>query len=485
MERFDAIVIGASVNGLVAAAYLARGGANVLVLERGEQVGGAARSEQRKSGAIFSAEGCAGELIAAAIARDLDLAKYGFCALPVHAAYALAPGLPALRLSSDDGVLARSLYAVSKRDAERIFELRALVCRAAASRVELSGWPLAFDGKRMSVKQGMAQAARIDREQRGELSYFWTASLRDVLDHFLESPLLKVQIATRAMLGSTRRSDEAFTARRLFAHPLLRPYAGPPSLGAYSRRGAGAMTEALAAAASGHGAVLRTAADVRTVMRRRGRVSGVALLDGEEIEARMVVSGVADARSFLALTNASDHNAAATASQSLAKLDLFLDPAPELPALGSLLTREPGDIVVGSPTGELDTPTMILGVPGFVDHTRNGQSGIVMSILMTSVTTMDWNADRRTRFAAQMIKALDAVSPRLSTRIRDLRLTMPGEGEIMTGVAPTDGRLGDGQPGFVSCRPKSPEGANTGLGGAAAAHAALALLSRRGTPWQR
>jgi phytoene dehydrogenase-like protein len=507
MDLLDAVVVGAGVDGLVAASYLAKAGARVLVVEKRETVGGGAVSVRRKSGAVLSSEACAEPRLDARIVADLGLARHGYGVVPVHATYALAADRAPVILSSDDRVTANALLARSRRDAERFFDLRAAVRRALsvpwpARRNPLPLMPLRG---RLSLKSALAAQATLPPRLRAELSHFWTVSIGDLLESYLETDLLKAHLAGRALCAMPHGPYAPYTAHLLSRHPVL---AGDGSLGAYIRGGAGTLTDALAAVLASFGGSLRTSAPVVKVPAARNGKASVVLENGEEIEARVVLSSLGIARTVRSLLateavpSALFERMAAETRPMLARLDLVLETAPSFPALGNQLAREPGDIVLVPSLAALDAaheawvarklpeaPAIILSVPSFVDPSRGAPNAHIVSALIHGVPERladgPWTKKRGADFAARVIREISAVCPGIADRIREFRLKMPGDGEasgLVEEALPDALRLEAGLKHLLVCGPQLEAGVFSGAGGQAAATAALQMLSKR-SPW--
>lgn len=510
MDRYDAIVIGAGVDGLVAATYLARAGTRVLVLEKSETVGGGAVSQKRKSGAILSSEAFAEPRLDTQIAADLDLARYGYGIVPVQASYALAPGEPPLSLSADDRAMASALEARSPRDAERFFELRSLVKRAmqAGEPALLSPLPLLQTRRGLSVKAALAAEAKLALRERAELSHFRTVSVGHLLDSMLETALLKAHLGARALFGLPHAPYAPFSARCLARHPLL---GGDGTLGAYIRGGAGVLTGALTAALASFGGSVRTSASVVKVPPARNGRASVVLESGETIEARVVISSLGVGRTVRGLLAAETvpssvfARAAPDMRPIQARLDLVLDAPPEFPALGEALAREPGDIVLLPSLAALDTAheswlarklpetlAIIVSLPSLIDPTRAAPGAHVLSALVHGVPERlsdgPWTNKRGADFAARVVHAITGVSPGIAQRVRELRLRLPGDGEAMRPLEEQASfALGRevGLKHLLVCGPNAQSAVFSGRGGKVAAREALSLLSRRRLlPWR-
>ncbi len=117
-SRYDAIVVGAGHNGLICAAYLAKAGWKVLVLERRHQVGGATTSEEIYPGFTYTCCSYVVSLLRPWIIRDLELPKYGYEILPLESTFTPFPDGRYLMRDSDPERTRRSIAKFSPKDAE-------------------------------------------------------------------------------------------------------------------------------------------------------------------------------------------------------------------------------------------------------------------------------------------------------------------------------------------------------------------------------
>ena len=138
-SNYDAIVIGGGHNGLVCAAYLARAGKRVLVLERRERVGGAALSEEVFPGFTFSVYSYVVSLLRPEIIRDLDLPRHGLHILPLESTLTPLPNGDHLTQWNDHDQNRRALARHSLRDAEAYDELGRLLHQMARAVKPLLG----------------------------------------------------------------------------------------------------------------------------------------------------------------------------------------------------------------------------------------------------------------------------------------------------------------------------------------------------------
>jgi phytoene dehydrogenase-like protein len=304
-RRYDAIVIGGGHNGLVAAAYLARAGRKVLVLERRHVLGGAAVSEEVFPGFRFSVCSYVVSLLRPEIIRELDLARHGLEILPLDGTFTPLPGGGHLWRNSDHAHTRREIYRHSPLDAEAYDEYgRAMAELARFVKPILSMVPpdpLSLDPSGLARLHGLAQRFRaLPRGQRHNLVQLMTMSAADLLDQWFETDALKATMSASGIIGTFQGVRSPGTA-----YVLLHHYMGEID-GAFRawglvRGGTGSISLAIAAAAREAGAEIRREAAVARIKTRDGRVAGVALADGEEIDAPLVASSVDPHLTFLKL----------------------------------------------------------------------------------------------------------------------------------------------------------------------------------------
>jgi phytoene dehydrogenase-like protein len=293
-ERPDILVVGAGHNGLVTAAYLARAGRRVLVLERRELVGGACVTEELWPGFKVSTAAYVQSLLRPQIVRDLDLARHGFVLLPRNpSSFTPFPDGRSLLMGPDREMTRREVAKFSWRDAEALPRYEAMLERLAAfiEPTLLMTPPNPWSRSPRDLL-GLAQLglrfARLGREGARAVEIFTGAATR-VLDRWFESEEIKATLATDAIIGTKASPSMPGTAYVLFHH-VMGECDGVRGVWGYVRGGMGGLSTALAAAARAHGAQVRVQAEVRHILVRDGRVCGVALADGTEIPAAVVVS---------------------------------------------------------------------------------------------------------------------------------------------------------------------------------------------------
>jgi phytoene dehydrogenase-like protein len=294
VSRYDAIVVGAGHNGLVTAAYLARAGRRVLVLERRHVVGGACVTEEVFPGFKVSTAAYVNSLFRKEIVRDLRLADHGFAVLAREpSSFTPFPDGRSLLMGPDAELTRKEIGKFSQRDAERYPRYEAMLERVADV-IE----PTLTMSPPDLLRPGLADLRKLFTLGRsvqrlgpgaGEAVEILTGAARTVLDRWFESEELKGTLATDAIIGAMASPSMPGTAYVLFHH-VMGETDGKRGVWGYVRGGMGGLTQALAAAARAHGAVIRCEAEVARVLVHDGRVTGVALAGGEEFSAPIVAS---------------------------------------------------------------------------------------------------------------------------------------------------------------------------------------------------
>jgi len=302
MTRADILIVGAGHNGLVAAAYLAKAGRKVLVLERAEVPGGQLSAGRLWPGVEAPALHPSGRL-RPDIVRDLGLARHGLrsaAASSTPACVSLLPDGESLRLTTEagDSSTVEAIRRLSARDAERWPEFLAFMDTAAEFLDAAYRTPMPRLQKSDLVANGLPLAAlalrlrRLGRKDLFRVIRSLSMSAQEFTDEWFEAEPLKAAIGALAIHGVTLGAYSAGTGYTLIHNWLNRG-------GLSHRRDDGtSITTALVSALEAHGGELRTAAGVARILVDRQRVTGVRLESGEQIEATVVASA-ADPRSTL------------------------------------------------------------------------------------------------------------------------------------------------------------------------------------------
>ena len=294
--KFDAIVIGGGHNGLTAAAYLARAGRKVLVVERRHVVGGAAVTEEIVPGFKFSVCSYVVSLLRPEIIRELDLPSHGLEILPLDGTFTPMPNGNHLWRVNDHAQTFREISRHSRLDAEVYDEYgRAMVEMARFAKAILSSPPPNPFSPRLADLAALRDLLRRfralpDRDRHNQLQLL-TMSAVDFLDQWFETDVLKATMAASGIIGTFLGVRSPGTAYVLLHHYMGEIDGAFRSWG-LSKGGTGRVSEAIASAARAAGAEIRTGAAVKHVLVSGGSATGVVLENGEYHTASVVLSSV-------------------------------------------------------------------------------------------------------------------------------------------------------------------------------------------------
>lgn len=474
MERHDAIIIGGGLNGLTAAACLARSGARVLVLERNAELGGAAACHDLAPGFRVPRYSLGLSTMPQRLIADLGLRDHGLRLVRLDGGVSLLPDGRHHAAYRDGIVHRRELARFSSRDADAWTRYRRDMLAAVHRLRPLIDKPMRDPSRRSLANfrwlRGFADGlAAGDVHELHELARLWTLSAADFLDDYFESDIVKARLASVALAGSTLGPRSPTSARFLIA-PFMDEAVGP-SAGAPAAilpiGGPGAIAHALASVIRAHGGKVRLEAEVTDVLMRERRARGVVLANGEEIEARAIVSDLDLKRSFLALFPWKEFPEGFVEKVGrfrmrgvTAKINLALDAAPDFPAVPSGCPALAGGIRLAQTMRELDrafddwrdavppsAPTIEALVPTLADPTLAPRGKHVMSVAVHYVPEAlhdgPWTGERKDELADLVIARLAEASPGLKERIVALETLVPPDIEAEVGL--TSGDLNQGE----------------------------------------
>jgi phytoene dehydrogenase-like protein len=309
--KYDSIIIGGGHNGLVTAAYLARAGRAVLVLERRDLLGGCAVTEEVWPGYRVSTGAYLTSLMQERIVRELELEKYGYQVDAKDPAFFSAfPDGRHFFMWQDRAKTLAEIAKFSRHDAEvypryedqleRISQVVEGLLLTTPPQFPPQGLGDALDYLKLA-----ARLRGLSAQDIVALVKIFTQSAAEFLDEWFESEQVKVTLATDGVIGANGGPRSPGTAYILLHH-CMGGIAGHRGLWGFVHGGMGAVSEAIARSARVSGATIRTEAPVAKVLVRSGRAYAAVLENGEEIEGGTIASNLDPKLTFLRLVDERD-----------------------------------------------------------------------------------------------------------------------------------------------------------------------------------
>lgn len=474
MERRDAVVIGAGLNGLVAAAYLARAGLDVLVLDRASSPGGLALPYEIAPDFVLPRYTLGSGGLPPRIAADLDLAQYGLRFIRAEGSVTCCPGGTYVASYRDGVVHRRELARHSRRDADAWTRYRRDMLRAARGLAPLltRAAKAPFGGLFAGLRAQLALADRIAGLPPAELAAMlrlWTMSASDYLDDYFEAPEIKAHLAAAALIGGTLGPSSPMSASRL-VWPWLSEtgdaMGGAPDT-LMPQGGTIALLQALTAAVEAGGGTIRLEAEVTDVLIKDGRVRGVELANGETIGAGAVLSGLDVKRSFLSLFRWKDlpdglveRVGRVRMKGVAAKVNIALDAMPDFPGLPEGCPSLGGGLRLAGTIPAMDRafadwrermpprdPVIDVLIPSITDPSLAPPGRHVLSALVQFVPGElhdgTWTVERRDALRDLVTARLAEVSPGIGKHMLACEVLLPGDIEDEVGL--TGGDLAYGE----------------------------------------
>ena len=310
MSRYDAIIIGAGHNGLTNAAYLAKAGLNVLVVEKNDYIGGAAVSRELQKGWVYSNCSYVCSMMRQAIHRDLNLSRHGLLLVPYLGTVNFGDGDERLFAYHDEEAAHLELKRHSPHDADAMHRFNTDLGRYAQliRKTLLRTPPDPTSFKPRDIKELLFLAKqfwKLGEKEIYEYVRFFTMSAAEYLEDYFENDLIKAAMASPGIIG-TALGVQSPGSSYILLHHVMGDVDG--SIGAWglARGGMGAISTAIASALKEHGGEIRTNAGVQQIRVRNGKAVGVILDNGDELDAGIVVSNLDAKRTFTKIMDPAD-----------------------------------------------------------------------------------------------------------------------------------------------------------------------------------
>jgi phytoene dehydrogenase-like protein len=442
MPTRNVIIIGAGHNGLITAYYLAKAGLKPLVLERREVIGGACVTEEIHPGFRCSTLANSTGPLSAQIVKDMQLERHGVEFIkPAVRVLALNSNGESISVYEDAKRTAESLTRVSAKDAQSypdFVSTFARIGRALSPLLRMT--PPDIDkpskGELWDLgKLGLAIRG-LGKKDEYRLLRYGPMAVADLAAEWFETELLRATVAARGIFGAFAGPWSAGTSAALLLQAATDGQAIAPTT--FVKGGMGALSQALAQAATDAGAEIRTNAEVVSVRVKDGKATGVVLTSGEEIEAGAVISNADPRTTLLKLVDPSEFDPSFLikvrnyrAHGTVAKVNLALSALPKFSALsdGDAVEKLSGRIHVGSDIDYLERafdaakygdfslqPYMDITIPSLTDQTLAPVGAHVMSIHAQfapyHLKEGDWNS-RREELGETVVDVLSDYVPNL------------------------------------------------------------------------
>jgi phytoene dehydrogenase-like protein len=470
VKRYDAIIIGGGHNGLVAAAYLAKAGRKVLVLERRHVLGGAAVTEEIYPGFKFSVCSYVVSLFRPHIVRELDLARHGYQLIPLECSFSPHREGPGLVRWPDPHQTRREVSRFSQKDAEIYPEFAMAMSRMGFFVKRLIDAP-APDPASLSPAElfRVMDMARHFKAMGPDLAHLHaqllTMSAVDFLSMWFESDALKAPMSVSGIIGTFLGVRSPGTAYVLLHHYMGEIDGAFRSWG-FSKGGTGGVSEAIASAARAYGAEIRTEAPVASVKLNGHGAAGVVLESGEEIEARTVLSNCDPRRTFLGMVGEKhlpDDFVAAIRRYKLrgssGKVNLALDHLPDFTCRPGDGLHVRGDIAIAPSIDYLERayddakygdfsrrPYIDMIIPSMIDPDMATPGKHVMSCFVQyapyKLREGTWD-EKREALGDAVVDTLAEYIPNLKDIILHRQVVTPLDTERWTGL--TEGNIFQGE----------------------------------------
>jgi len=471
LNKYDAIVIGAGHNGLTNAAYLAKSGLKVLVLEKNEYIGGAAVSRELHDGWTYSNCSYVCSLLRPEIYRDLNLQKHGLQVLAYGGSVTFTKDGNIFGGYSDPDLARREIGRFSKKDADAYVRfgrdvskqcrfIKPLLLRTPPD-------PTSFRPKDLEeLLYLFKRMYGLGEQTMYDTIRFYTMSAAEYLEEYFESDIVKAALSGSGIIGSALGPYSPGTAYVLLHHYMGEVDGSIGSWG-FARGGMGAISKALAGALQEYDGEILTNAEVTQIQVKNGKTTGVVLANGDEYYAKNVVSNLDARRTYQDLFDPQDLNKKLLKqvdnfkfNGSSGKLNIALDGLPEFPAMGKnnpliyadmhfidsleRIERAYDDWKNGRWSQDPYCDTLI---PTLTDPTMAPPGKHYMSVFVQyappKLATGEWTDEDREGFGKTVIDQIGEYSPNFKDLIVHAEIRTPQDIEDEVGL--TEGNIFQGE----------------------------------------
>jgi phytoene dehydrogenase-like protein len=461
-REYDVIVIGGGHNGLTAAAYLARAGRKVLVLERRHVLGGAAVTEEIFPGFKFSVCSYVVSLLRPEIIRELDLPRHGLEILPLDGTFTPMPDGNHLWRMNDHARTRREITRHSRVDAEAYDEYgKAMVDMGRFVKPILTMLPpdpTSLHPRDLRTLLFLVERFRgLPRQDQYNLVQLMTMSAVDFLDQWFETDVLKATMSASGIIGTFLGVRSPGTAYVLLHHYMGEIDGAFRSWG-LSRGGTGAISESIASAARLAGVEIRTQAAVAGITIRDNAARGVVLDNGDEIAAKVVASSLDPRQTFVRFIDRGvlpadfqDDIDRYKFRGSSGKVNLALDALPDFTCMPGAGAHLRGAISISPSVDYMERaydsakygrfsrrPYIDVVIPSLTDPSVAPPGKHVMSCFVQyapyDLTEGTWD-EKREEFGDTVIQTLAEYAPNLPGIVRDRQVLTPLDFEREWGLS--------------------------------------------------
>ena len=471
MKTYDAIVVGAGHNGLTTAAFLAKAGLDVVCVEKNDYIGGAAVSRNLYKDWWYSNCSYVCSLLRPEIYRALELHRHGLQVTPFGGSVTFMENGDYFGSYHDPEVAYREMARFSRHDADAYKTYSADTLRQCRFirdfLLRTAPDPTSF--RPSDIRELIHIAGKfldMGEDRMYETIRFWTMSVAEYLDEYFETDVIKAAFSGSGIIGTALGIHSPGTAYVLLHHKMGDVDGNSGSWG-FARGGMGAVSKSIAGAFQAAGGELRTEAGVEQIIVKKGKVAGVALENGDEIEGNLVVSAMDVKRTFLDCMDRHDLPDAFyqrvqnfKIRGSSGKLNIALDGLPSFPALPEGSSLMHSDMHFSDSMERMERayddwkdgtwsrdPYIDMVIPTLNDPTMAPPGKHFMSCFVQycphKLEGRDWTPEEKQQFGQTVIDQIANYSPDFKDLILHVEIRTPQDIEAEIGI--TEGNIFHGE----------------------------------------